>query len=96
MTKKDRWQRTQRKPDKIIREVRRSVRDNDCSLVERQNGSSHWCGKIYGPNGNHRGTLTLPRHGEIPKGTWSSIYGMIVKLGLAVVILGAIGGLLIN
>jgi hypothetical protein len=45
--------------------------------------------------GNHRGTLVVSRHGELPKGTWRSIYGMIVKIGLAMLVLGAIAGLVI-
>lgn len=91
---KNRWVRTKRDPDKVIKEVRRSCRDHDCSLVERQNGSSHWVGKVIGPNGNHRGSLTIPRHGELRKGTWSSIYGVIMKMGLAALIIGLIGILL--
>ena len=90
-----RWVRTGRKPDKVIKEVRRTCARRDLELIERQNGTSHWIGKVVEPDGHHRGSLVIPRHGEIRKGTWGTICKMIVKLGLAVlVVAGVVVGLL--
>jgi hypothetical protein len=94
MKTKTRWTKTQRNPERVIGEVRRSCREHEFSIEERQTGS-HWCGKVLNPDGSHRGTVVIPRHGELPKGTWRSVYGMIVKLGLAVLVVATIGALMV-
>lgn len=73
----DCWEKCHRNPEKLISEIRRSCREKDIELVERQNGSSHWVGKTP------RGSVVVSRHGEIPKGTWGSIFRMLVGLGIA-------------
>lgn len=79
MTKKTRWQKCGRKPDKIIKEIRRSCRRQGVDLIERQNGTSHWVGKTG------KGIIVVPRgHGELPKGTHRSILKTLAALGLAV------------
>ena len=80
-----------RKPDKLIRQVRRRCNRNGCELTERQNGTSHWVGKVKGPNGNFRGSLVVPRgHGELKTGTWRSIASVVAKMGLVVLVLGGL------
>lgn len=78
------WQKCKRKPDKIIKELRRTCRKQGRSLKERQNGTAHWVGKVSaGPDGEPAGSVLVSRHGEIPKGTWNSIFKKLVALGLA-------------
>ena len=75
---RDRWEKCSRDPDRVITEIRRSCREKEIPLVERQNGSSHWVGKTP------QGSVVVSRHGEIPKGTWGSIWRTLVGLGIAV------------
>jgi hypothetical protein len=86
-----RWTKTRRNPDKVIAEVRRACRDCDYELVERQRGSSHWVGKVNSRDGETKGTLVIPRHGELKKGTWASIFRVITQIGLAALVLTVIG-----
>jgi hypothetical protein len=76
VSKRDRWDRTGRNPQKVVKEIRRTARQRDIELVERQKGS-HWIGKVPG-----KGSVVVPQQGEIPKGT-------LELLGLAIIILGA-------
>ena len=75
---KDRWDKCDRKPEKVIREIRRACREQDIPLNERQTGGSHWVGQT--PNGS----VVVSVNGEIPKGTWRSILKMLAAIGLAV------------
>lgn len=77
----DRWGRCGRDPEKLIKEIRRSCKEKQIPLQERQNGSSHWVGKVP------RGSVVVSRHGEIPKGTWGSIWRTLVGLGIALFLL---------
>lgn len=45
-------------------------------MQERQTGS-HWIGKVPG-----KGSVVVPQHGEIPRGTWASIIRMLKAIGL--------------
>lgn len=80
----DRWNRCGRKPQKVISEIRRACREQEIPLKERQNGTSHWVGSAP------KGSVVVPVHGEIPKGTWSSILKMLAVIGLAVVVIAII------
>lgn len=87
------WSKTGRKPEQVIAETRRKCRKEGLTLRERQNGTSHWVGTVYRED-QYLGRLVVPRgHGELKKGTWGSIYGTIVKLGLAVLVLGVLGAM---
>jgi hypothetical protein len=79
-----RWEKCHRDPDKLITEIRRSCREKEIPLKERQNGSSHWVGKVP------KGSMVVSRHGEIPKGTWGSIMRALVGLGIATIALLAL------
>ena len=76
MSRQSRWDKCNRKSDKTIRTIRRTANELDVDLRERQTGS-HWVGKVPG-----RGCVVVPDHGEIPKGTWSSIMRMLKVIGL--------------
>jgi len=78
--KRDQWERCDRKPDKAIRQIRRSAKEQNLQLSERQSGS-HWVGKVPG-----RGSVVVPVHGEIPRGTWGSIMRMLKGIGIIVII----------
>ena len=77
----DRWDRCARKPEKAIKEIRRACRENEIPLNERQTGGSHWVGQTP------KGSVVVPVHGEIPKGTWRSILKMLAAIGLAVAVI---------
>jgi len=81
VSKRNRWDRCGRKPDKAIRTIRRSAREQNLDLSERQSGS-HWVGKVPG-----RGSVVVPVHGEIPRGTWGSIMRMLKGIGIIVLII---------
>jgi hypothetical protein len=78
--KRNRWDRCGRNPDKAIRTIRRTAREQNLNLRERQNGS-HWIGKVPG-----RGSVIVPKHGEIPRGTWGSIMRMLKMIGIVAII----------
>jgi len=78
--KRDQWERCDRKPDKAIHQIRRSAKEQNLQLSERQSGS-HWVGKVPG-----RGSVVVPVHGEIPRGTWGSIMRMLKGIGIIVII----------
>jgi len=80
MSKRDQWDSCGRNPDKAIRQIRRSAREQNLDLRERQTGS-HWIGKVPG-----QGSVVVPRHGEIPRGTWGSIMRMLKGIGIIVII----------
>jgi predicted RNA binding protein YcfA (HicA-like mRNA interferase family) len=81
LSRDNRWDRCRRNPDKAIRTIRRSAREQNFDLRERQTGS-HWIGKV--PN---KGSVVVPRHGEIPRGTWGSIMRMLKAIGLIAIII---------
>ncbi len=76
MSRQSRWDRCNRKSEKTIRTIRRTADEQNVDLQERQTGS-HWIGKVPG-----KGSVVVPRHGEIPRGTWSSIMRMLRMIGL--------------
>ena len=80
MSKQNRWDRCNRNSEKAIKAIRRTANQRDVELVERQTGS-HWIGKVPG-----RGSVVVPRSGEIPKGTWYSILKMLKAIGLIALI----------
>jgi hypothetical protein len=81
LSKNNRWDRCGRNSGKAIRTIRRSAREQNLDLQERQNGS-HWVGKVPG-----RGSVVVPTHGEIPRGTWGSIMRMLKAIGIITVII---------
>ncbi len=83
-TTNDRWNRCGRKPQKVIKEIRRACDEKQIPLTERQNGTSHWVGSTP------KGSVVVSTHGEIPKGTWSSILKMLVAIGLAAIVIAVI------
>ena len=80
MSKKNRWDKCGRNSTKAIRTIRRTAREQNLDLQERQNGS-HWVGKIPG-----RGSVVVPADREIPKGTWGSIMRMLKAIGIIIFI----------
>ncbi len=76
MSRRNRWDKCNRNSEKAIKAIRKTASQQDVKLVERQTGS-HWIGKVPG-----RGSVVVPRHGEIPKGTWYSILKMLRAIGL--------------
>jgi len=76
MSRQTRWDKCNRKSEKAIRTIRRTANEKDVDLEERQTGS-HWIGKVPG-----KGSVVVPRHGEIPRGTWASIIRMLKAIGL--------------
>lgn len=81
MSKRNRWDKCNRNSGKVIREIRRSAREQNLGLQERQTGS-HWIGKVP-----KRGSIVVPTHGELPRGTWSSIMRMLTAIGIAIFVL---------
>lgn len=81
MSKRNRWDKCNRNSEKAIKTIRRTANQQNVGLVERQTGS-HWIGKVPG-----KGSVVVPRHGEIPKGTWSSIMRMLTAIGIAIFVL---------
>ena len=81
MSKQTRWDKCNRKSEKAIRTIRRTANEKNMDLSERQTGS-HWIGKVPG-----KGSVVVPRSGEIPRGTWHSILRMLRAIGIIVVIL---------
>lgn len=74
----DKWNRCHRDPRKLDAEIQRSCREKDIPLEIRQTGGSH---RVYK---TPRGSLSIPQHhNEIPKGTWGSIWKMLLALGIA-------------
>ena len=76
MSRRNRWDKCNRKSEKAIRTIRRTANEQNVNLQERQTGS-HWIGKVPG-----KGSVVVPRNGEIPKGTWYSILRMLKAIGL--------------
>ena len=76
MSKRNRWDKCGRNSTKTIRTIRRTAREQNLELVERQKGS-HWIGKVPG-----RGSVVVPTEREIPKGTWGSIVRMLKAIGI--------------
>ena len=76
MNKRNRWDKCNRNSEKAIKTIRRTANQQDVDLVERQTGS-HWIGKVPG-----RGSVVVPRSGEIPRGTWHSIMKMLKTIGI--------------
>lgn len=77
---RNRWDKCGRDSRKVIKTIRRTANEKNLDLQERQVGS-HWIGKV--PD---RGSVIVPTHGEIRKGTWGSIMRMLKAVGLIVFI----------
>jgi len=80
MSKKNRWDKCGRNSTKTIRTIRRTAKEQNLDLRERQCGS-HWIGKVPG-----RGSVVVPTEREIPKGTWGSIIRMLKAIGIIIFI----------
>ncbi len=80
MSKRNRWDKCNRNSEKAIKTIRKTANQQNVDLVERLTGS-HWIGKVPG-----RGSVVVPRNGEIPKGTWGSIIRMLKAIGLIALI----------
>ena len=80
MGKRNRWDKCGRKSSKTIRTIRRTAKEQNLDLQERQRGS-HWVGKVPG-----RGSVVVPSGGEISKGTWGSIMRMLKAIGIVLFI----------
>ncbi len=76
MSKRNRWDKCGRKSSKTINTIRRTAKEQNLDLQERQS-SSHWVGKVPG-----RGSVVVPAKGEISKGTWGSIMRMLKAIGI--------------
>jgi predicted RNA binding protein YcfA (HicA-like mRNA interferase family) len=81
MPKRNKWDKCSRNSGKVIKTIRKTANEKNLNLQERQTGS-HWIGKVPG-----KGSVVVPDHGEIPKGTWSSIMRMLTAIGIAMFIL---------
>lgn len=80
MPRRNKWDKCNRNSGKVIKTIRKTANEKNLDLQERQTGS-HWIAKVPG-----RGSVVVPDHGEIPKGTWSSIMRMVKAIGLIIFI----------
>jgi len=70
--------------DDACKFVDQRASDSGCHVAWRQNGS-HRVGKVVEEDtGRHRGSLVVPMHGEVRRGTLSSILRMMARIGLLV------------
>lgn len=67
-----------RNPEKLCRQLERSMRDNGIEYNVRQSGSH----RTYQAD---KGNVVVSMHGEIPKGTFRSILKMALRIGIIMV-----------
>lgn len=71
-----RWSRCNRDTRKLDSAIKKTCFEKEIPLKIRQVGSH----RIYQ---TLRGSISMPMHGELPKGTWGSIFRALVALGIA-------------